>query len=330
MQGLGATQHDILHRHYGILKRLTDNYFKLSVLRTYREGGWEDREPRKRHYKPENIRKLKESISRTRSTVFSLCLCNDFDLFITLTVSAAKCDRYDLEAYAKKLRKWLNNYNSRTGANVQYILIPEQHKDGAWHIHGLIKGLPESHLKLFRKTEDGRTRYTWPAYEAAFGWGSLERIRDKEKCAGYISKYITKQVENTTIKKHDHLYYCSKGLKRGEVVYKGEIRQAITPDYESEYAQVKRYHSLEAALQPFCDANEPTPPDTKQGGANYKGEESNDRREETPGNVQAGCHAPTAHSKPSGNEIHHAPHKLLESALQCLRADTGRNRPLLA
>jgi hypothetical protein len=237
-------------------------------MRTYRESGWEDVEIQKQRYKPENLHKLDESISRTRSKVFEICLCNEFDYFFTLTVNAEKHDRYDLEEYHGKLSKWLNNYNSRKGADIKYILVPEQHKDGAWHMHGLLKGLPESHLtpfsmnddipeKLKQRICDGHEPQNWTAYSNAFGWVSLERIRDKGKSAGYVSKYITKQATHSQIKKHDHMYYCSKGLKRAERVFVGLLRQGFTPDYKNDFAAVKVCHSLEEAMTPFCGDSEP-------------------------------------------------------------------------
>ena len=63
-----------------------------------------------------------------------------------------------------------------------------------------------------------------------------------------ISKNLAKSIKDLGA----HLYYCSKGLKRAEFVIREErIRDAFCPDYENDYLAVKRYHSLEEALQVF-------------------------------------------------------------------------------
>ena len=38
----------------------------------------------------------------------------------------------------KKAHKWINNCKNRKARELLYLLVPEQHKDGAWHIHGLL------------------------------------------------------------------------------------------------------------------------------------------------------------------------------------------------
>jgi hypothetical protein len=95
----------------------------------------------------------------------------------------------------------------------------------------------------------------WSAYAEKFGWVSIEKIRDREKSAGYVSKYITKQANLTQIKKHDHMYYCSKGLKRSERIFIDTLHQEFTPDYKNDFAAVKICRSLEEAMIPFCDSN---------------------------------------------------------------------------
>lgn len=59
-------------------------------------------------------------------------------------------------------------------ASFQVLLVPELHQDGAWHIHGLIYGLPASALRPFRYPEpqkliDGGF-LNWPDYQRAFGF----------------------------------------------------------------------------------------------------------------------------------------------------------------
>ena len=62
-------------------------------------------------------------------------------------------DRYDLDEFIRKLGVYIRNNRRLKGSKIQYLLIPEQHKDGAYHMHGLIKGINPEELVKF-KLED--------------------------------------------------------------------------------------------------------------------------------------------------------------------------------
>ena len=94
--------------------------------------------------------KLEESIIRTRSRIYELAICNEWDFFVTLTLDKSKYDRMDLKKYRKDLAQFIRDYNKKYKINIKYLLIPEMHKDGAWHMHGLIIGLPIEHLEKMR------------------------------------------------------------------------------------------------------------------------------------------------------------------------------------
>lgn len=73
---------------------------------------------------------------RAKARIFDLALCNyDFKYFVTWTLSADKCDRYDYKAIVRNLGQWLDNRVRRSG--LKYLIVPELHKDGAVHFHGL-------------------------------------------------------------------------------------------------------------------------------------------------------------------------------------------------
>lgn len=75
---------------------------------------------------------------RAAARVRDIALCNEFTHFVTLTLDAAKVDRYNMSAVLKKMRIWLDNRVRRRG--LRYILVPELHKDGAIHFHGFFNG----------------------------------------------------------------------------------------------------------------------------------------------------------------------------------------------
>lgn len=54
-----------------------------------------------------------------------------------------------------------------------------------------------------------------------------------------MTKYITKDLDRTVKESGAHLYYCSQGLKRSAVVFRGKANDGLTYDYENEYNSVK-------------------------------------------------------------------------------------------
>lgn len=216
-----------------ILKRFNDNYYKLSVCRSLRVKGVEvERERAKRGI---NSSKLENNISRAKSKVKEYALCNDFKYFVTLTIDKEKYNRYDLKKYYKDLGKFLNNYGTNHNTKVQYLLIPEEHEDGAWHMHGLITGILDKHL-----IENDNAYMEWVQYAKKFGYMSLGIIKDQDKVSSYITKYITKNLSKSINELNAHMYYCSKGLKVAEEIKRGTLSANNIPyDFENDYVKIK-------------------------------------------------------------------------------------------
>lgn len=179
-----------------------------------------------------NDEKLLDNIYRARKAVLGYALCNPFEWFCTFTINSDKHNRYDLNSYHKKLTQFFRDYNKKYGTNIKYLTVPEQHKDGAWHEHGFIMGLPSDHLTKFKRTDNipqklknrlsnGVDVRYWQAYQNAFGWCDFEPIGSQERCARYVTKYISKDIACSITDVNAHLYYCSKGLDKPCTVKKG-------------------------------------------------------------------------------------------------------------
>jgi len=191
-----------------------------------------------------NDKKLDNNISRAKSTVFELALCNDWEHFITLTLDQKKYNRYDLQGYIKDLSQFIRNQRRKYKTDLKYLLIPEQHKDGAWHMHGFMHGLTKNMLK-----DNAHGYMDWQDYSKKFGYCSLDKIKHKNKAAAYITKYISKDFSKGIKKLNAKMYYCSQGLQRAETIKKGLLKHKLSnPDYVGEYATVKWFDDIESAL----------------------------------------------------------------------------------
>ncbi len=127
-------------------------------------------------------------MKQSRDKIFDLAIMNEWTHFVTLTLDGEKIDRYDVDQVRKKVRKWLEHAVSRK--NLRYILIPEYHKDGAIHFHGLFFG-DLTYLDSGKKDKQGRPLLN--IKEWRLGFSSAVRLDGNSiAISRYITKYITK------------------------------------------------------------------------------------------------------------------------------------------
>lgn len=193
--------------------------------------------------------KMSESLIRSKRCVFEYAFSNSWDYFATFTIDSSKFDRYDLNEYHTKFAQWLRDYfRKKFKNNVQYLCIPEMHRDGAWHEHALIKGIDKVHLNLFtlddklpnyirKKLLNGEDIYDCPAYRLKFGFCAFEPVRNNEACAKYITKYITKDLNRTVTEFGAKIYYVSRGLKKAEILKRGYYQGDYIMDFENQYCK---------------------------------------------------------------------------------------------
>lgn len=242
------------HRDVAVLKDYGGRGCKIILFKTLRTKGFEDVEkPQKGSV---NDEKLDQNICRARSEIFELAYCNDWQYFTTFTIDKTKFGRYDLEKYHKAFTQWLRNYNKKFGTHIKYLTIPEQHKNGAWHEHGFIMGLPLEHLRLFDaeyeklpkyirdKLLAGSPVYDFPAYREKFGFCDFEPIRSLEGVSKYVTKYISKDLAKSVTASGAHLFYHSTGLSKATEIKKGTLSdtQGVCAwDYENDWVKVAWY-----------------------------------------------------------------------------------------
>lgn len=205
--------------------------------------------------------KLDSSLSRTRRTILEYALCNDWSYFCTFTLDKLKYDRFNLLSFKKDLSQWLRDYRkSHPDININFLLVPEQHKDGAWHMHGLMTDISLA-LELFDdeyfRGENvpfdlvGKNYFNWPDYQKKFGFCSLSPIRDKVACSFYITKYVSKSLSDTKDFLGKHSILVSRGLMRACVhghVYEESsfLDQFLTDEFQFCYSgMTKVAHGLD-------------------------------------------------------------------------------------
>lgn len=192
------------------IKNYNDKFFKLIVLKgELGKGG--------RRFSGKgtvNEEKLENNLIRSKSKVFELSLCNDWDYFVTLTLDSKKYDRYNLKKYIKDLSQFIRDQRKSKESDIKYLLIPEQHKDGAWHLHGFMKGIPALDIVSNGNFDKSGNPYVhWLPYFKKFGFMSMGEIQDDIGASFYIRKYISKTMLQNNFELGLHSYYSSNGLK---------------------------------------------------------------------------------------------------------------------
>lgn len=205
------------------VKKYGDYNVRISLLSSCRVSGYEE-EKKKGLKCTVNDCKLDNNLSRAKSNVYELAFCNLWQYWCTFTLDEKKINRYDLDNFIKVFSEFIHNLNRRRESKVMYLLVPEMHDDGAWHMHGFIKGLLDSDLcptGNFDK-ETGEEYFTWKKYHDKFGFMSFSKIRDLERASKYCLKYMTKDNSRNVTKLGAHLYYHSHGLNKAERIFKGK------------------------------------------------------------------------------------------------------------
>ena len=185
------------------LYNYNNNNFRIVKVKSCRNSGFEEIKKKNNFIDFNSEEVQKSSLSRTKRNIRELALCNDFEYFATFTVNSEKCDRYSLNEVQDKLKKVLHKIK-RNNKDFAFLIITEKHKDGAFHFHGLVKGINDLFVN-----DNGYL--SSKIFNNELGFNSFSKIKDYTKCCNYILKYITKDcIKNS----HNQIYISSRGLKK--------------------------------------------------------------------------------------------------------------------
>lgn len=165
------------------------------------------------------------SYMRTKHKIYDIVRANKWELFITLTFNKEKVERFDYDDCVKKLRNWIIN-TKRTSSDWKYVIVPESHKDGAWHFHGLCSRFNPSNLSDSGLTDnEGRIIYNITNYN--LGWTTATYVGSTQRASSYLLKYVTKDL--CKLAKGKERYWSSRNLSlpKIETIHVLESEQAI-------------------------------------------------------------------------------------------------------
>lgn len=151
----------------------------------------------------------KKSYYRARQQCYDYLMCNpDLNTFVTFTFDPQKIDSCSYPLVVSTLSVWLSNRVRRNG--LKYVLVPEKHKSGAIHFHGItnsdgLKLIPSGYWKVGkytlpwekispRKRNDAQEIFNVKDMPLGFSTALHVDGEDSQvKISKYIWKYMTKQ-----------------------------------------------------------------------------------------------------------------------------------------
>ena len=86
-------------------------------------------------------RSQRNSKTRTIQNIYEISRANKWEYFITLTFNPEEVDSFNYQEVVHKLSDWLHNLKKRYSPELKYIIVPELHKSGRYHFHGLFSDI---------------------------------------------------------------------------------------------------------------------------------------------------------------------------------------------
>ncbi len=163
---------------------------------------------------------LYKSKQKLIDLVYHNALVSSWEYFVTLTFDPKIVDSLDYECVSKALAKWIDNMKHQN-PNMSYILVPELHKSGRIHWHGVFKSVPNWKLEPARNENTGRLIYKngvkiYNLVNYKYGHTTVSEIQNQEAVSVYCSKYMTKDMIDLDYKKR---YWSSRNLEKPNIEY---------------------------------------------------------------------------------------------------------------
>lgn len=199
---------------------------------------------------------FKRSSRRSKSVIYDIARSNTWEWFITLTFDPEKVNSFDYDECSKGLKNWLDRVRRKCDGDLKYIIIPELHKSGRYHFHGLLSGAYGLEFVDSGHETNGDIIYNIGSYK--LGFTTATQVKDTNRVSMYIAKYVTKEL--TACTKGKKRYWASRNCEK-PVVNQGYIEKAEHTDLHFNLVNQPDFQ--------FAQEKEKTSPDGKVGYIRY-------------------------------------------------------------
>lgn len=220
------TRHERLKEHYAKLK---EHYAKLKFEQDMENVSSSDLLPLSSLSERKLIRgRSASSVSRLKSRVQELILCNEWNCFVTFTLDKTKRERDSLDSF-DALTRHLKYIRQTRCPELRFMLLLEQHKNGGYHGHALMYLPADFIANEFIVNDNGY--FEWLDISSRFGFMSIKPYDGTLRACNYVTKYVTKDLIPGRVLR------TSKGLNKPYVIRNLSIgiSSNISNVYRSEY-----------------------------------------------------------------------------------------------
>lgn len=152
------------------------------------------------------------SLQRTRRVVREILMANHWDWFVTVTFNNVMQDKSNDREVYKQWEKFRRDIRKRF-PDMYYLAVPERHKSGCIHFHFVAGGITKEELKLvFSGHYDKSGREVFNCNAWRYGFSTVTAVEDTEKAAGYLLKYIGKDLGVS--EEYKKRYWASRSCNR--------------------------------------------------------------------------------------------------------------------
>lgn len=150
---------------------------------------------------------IKNSIARTKRKIYDYAFSNDWTngYFFTITFNPEYVDSYNYDECLHRIKTFLK-VTKRNNPNFKYIFVPEKHKSGRFHFHGIGVNCDNLKLEYSGITYKKDKIYNINTRSYKYGFTTVSKIKDTNKVSNYITKYITKDLISSTKNRHRYLF----------------------------------------------------------------------------------------------------------------------------
>lgn len=191
---------------------------------------------------------------------------NDFSYFFTLTFDPEKYGTDNVIRY-EHMKKWLHKERAKAryhGKEFRYVFVPEFHKGNGKnfktiHWHGIVGGYCPDLVDSGKKHRNIKV-FNCKTWE--FGFSTVTKVKSKRKISNYMTKYITKDLLDSPVRKGKKKYWASKNLKTPQKKYLNtKIDVGLTPDFSNDVVEIyeldeKETKKIKDKIKIFKDMSE--------------------------------------------------------------------------
>lgn len=154
------------------------------------------------------------SYNRTKNKIYNYARDNVWEWFLTFTFDPKKVDSYNYDEVVECMSEYFRFIRRNKNTDIKYLVVPEKHKSGRYHLHGVFSNIDMSLWKF--KFSGHTTKGGLPIYNIngfPYGFTTATQVQSTIRVSHYISKYITKDMFDSI--KNKKRYWCTKNLNSG-------------------------------------------------------------------------------------------------------------------